>query len=83
MHERWSILYQDAVERWLDTSPSGRDVERLLDWLDGCHESGPPESGVLVFSEDDLYAVRVPRSGIVVTYLVVAFERLIILKDID
>ena len=82
MPDGWSVLYQPAVERWLDRSPTGWDIDRLLDWLDANRTEGPPDDAVRVFDDDDLYAAGVPRTGIVVTFLVIVHERLIILKEI-
>lgn|GEM_PF-6676733 len=83
MTERWSILHRDAIERWLDGEPSPFEVARVLDWLDRCQEHGPPNEGIQVFEDDELHATLVNRTSVVVTYLVVAHERLMVLKAVE
>lgn len=82
MPEGWSVLYQQAVEQWLARARSNWDVARLLDWLNACSE-GPPSDGVLIFTDDELYAARVPGPPLSLRTWVVAYEWLMILKEID
>jgi hypothetical protein len=65
--------------------PSDGLVEAVTDWINRCTAFGPPWDGVRVWPEpdpDDLYAAAVRDTELTVTYRVVEFERLIILRDL-
>ncbi len=45
--------------------------------------TAPPDEGIQVFEDDALHATLVNRTSVVVTYLVVAHERLMVLKTLE
>jgi hypothetical protein len=81
--ERWNVEYDDAVDRWVEEAkPNIWDARAVADWIDACQVFGPPADGVEMFDgpDDDLYAALVPQSEITITYRVIVYERLIIIR---
>ena len=80
----WHVLLYEAVERWIDDrSPSPEQVVGLERWLVALVDNGPPPDAIAVPFTPDLYAVRAEEADAVVTFLVIAYERLIILKSVE
>ena len=87
--DAWSVLYNDALLRWLDLRPPERAVDAVVAWLDECQRRGPPDDAVQIYEDNDLYYAVVPGTAVdgvsvVIQYLVVADdrERLIIVRDL-
>lgn len=87
--DAWSVLYDDALLRWLDHRPPERAVEAVVAWLDECRRHGSPEDAVRIYADEDLYYAMVPGSTVddvtvVIKYLLVADdrERLVIVREI-
>ncbi len=76
-------MYGDAVTQWLSNDPDGWDVAMVSDWIARLRQAGPPTDAMKVWEDDDFYLARVSRSEVICRYLVVDYERLIILKDLE
>lgn len=83
--DRWTVWYEDALTRWvLDAQPDAWTVERVEDWITTRRAYGPPDDGVPIFDDDDVFSAVVPRALVVATYRVVGgHERLIDVQDFD
>ena len=75
----WKVHYQEALASWLLSNPSLADVQPCVAWIERCKASGPPEHGMEF--DGDWHLALVPGTRVVVTYLVIKFEYLIIVKD--
>jgi|ERR1700688_1587697 len=80
----WGVDYEAAYDRWLVTeSPPDWLADRVLAWVVECELYGPPAPplSVQVFPGDDLYALVIPGTTVSVSYLVVTYERLMIVRE--
>jgi len=79
----WSVLYNDALLRWLDSRPDRADVGRVDSWLQERRTDGPPEDASVFRGEDEFIAL-IPGSSVRIRYLLVQDDReqLIIVKEI-
>ena len=80
----WRLSFEEAFERWETTEnpEPARSIQVLrlfLDW----QEEGPPQDAIPVPLDEELYVALVPATTLVITYYVVAYERLILVKDIS
>ena len=84
----WQVIFQPALDRWEQgAGPTDAQVLAFLEWVLRCMDIGPPgaaEGAVRVpLDEEELFVYRVPQANAVVTYYVIASERLVIVKEID
>ena len=87
--DTWSVLYNDALFRWLDHRPPEQAVDAVVVWLDERQGKGPPDDAVQIYADEDLYysvvsGSTVDGASVVITYLLVVDdrERLIIVREI-
>lgn len=85
----WSVLYDEALLRWLDTRPAEGQVDAFVQWVDYIRNSGPPAAAVRIYEDDDLYVAIVPGTELEGISVSVEFrlvvddrERLILVRDI-
>jgi hypothetical protein len=78
----WKVLYKDALTGWLTGTPqpSVLLVTAVAEWISGCQAMGPPPDAERV--EEDLYVAMVPETRITITYVVVPYEFLVIIKKV-
>ena len=80
----WRVLLYDTVEHWIDErAPSREQVVGLERWLLALVDNGPPIDAIAVPFVEDLLAARVDEADAVVTFLVIPYEQLIILKSVE
>lgn len=79
----WRVTLRQAVVAWeeIDAPDDERRIA-LLEWLAGIVEHGPPADALPVPLEPDLFLARVPGAGVFAAFLVVAYEELVILKEV-
>jgi hypothetical protein len=80
----WRVLFDAALERW-EQGASDEQVVAFLEWVLGRTQNGPPTEGAVrvPLEEEELFVNRIQVANAVVTYYVVTWERLIIVKDIE
>jgi len=77
--DRWQVLFQAAVTRWLDTDPVAFEVRMVAEWIEGLGHNGPPADAVQVWDDDELYLIKVPRIELWARCFIVVDERLVII----
>jgi hypothetical protein len=72
----WSVLYEQAVSRWLKTDkPEAWLVQMVDEWIARRRTYGPPEDAPSVWGDpQELYAARIERTTLTVTYLVIVHD---------
>lgn len=84
----WRVNVAAALEAWERRDhPSPERVVALMEWLFRWAENGPPgpDDGALPVPLEDepLFSYRVPEVDVVVTYYVVVYELLMLVKEIE
>jgi hypothetical protein len=80
----WRVLLYDTIEHWVEErAPSTEQVVGLEHWLLALVDSGPPIDAIAVPFAEDLFAARVDEVDAVITFLVIPYEQLIILKSVE
>lgn len=79
----WRVDYARALLRWFETaSPSEEQSAAVVAWIEALRVHGPPDDAVHVFADDDLYLAREPTTGTVVSFLAIAQDRIVIVREI-
>jgi hypothetical protein len=76
----WKVLYSDALTSWIQGAPSLLLVGPVTEWIHAVEVTGPPVDGVRAV--DDLFIAPVGDTKITVSYIVIEYEFLVILKQI-
>jgi hypothetical protein len=79
----WIVEYERALREWEERDhPDSEVVADVLSWLIGVADHGPPNDYMPVPMTEDVYISRVPPTAVLVTYLVVVFERWVLIQHI-
>lgn len=79
----WRVILQGSYEAWEQRDRPDQDRQvALLEWLAHILESGPPDDSMPVPLQPDLYVCRAQPADVLVSFLVVTYEQLIIVKEI-
>jgi hypothetical protein len=79
---RWTVLHRDAFHTWFALDPLIGAVGSVTEWIRGCELLGPPREA-LVVDDGERCTVLIPGSSVAVEFVVVAYERLIIVRSFE
>lgn len=67
----------------METDPDTFTVGAVADWIERLRAYGPPDEGVQVWDDDELYLAQVSRTDVICRYFVIVHESLIIINRFD
>ena len=84
MPEGWRVLTSKQVlDRWeARSSYSPEALVAYWDWVLARTQYGPPEDALRVYGDDELFLAGVPGTTLIVTFLAIAHDQAMIVKDI-
>jgi hypothetical protein len=77
----WTVLRKGPLRVWLEGEPPLADIGAVTEWLRACELLGPPAEALLV-DDGDLCTVTTEANTVEIQFLVIAYERLIVVRSI-
>ena len=77
----WRVLYEGPLSHWILQRPLLGSIGAVTEWIRAIEVMGPPREA-LDTDEGELVTTEIPGSTAEVGYLVVVYERLVIIRSI-
>ena len=79
----WRVILQGSYEAWEQRDRPDQDRQvALLEWLGDMLDTGPPDDSMPVPLQPDLYVCRAEPADVLVSFLVMTYEQLFIVKEV-